>query len=93
MALPVHRLRRCQPCCASRVRCLSTSKTLVRPFVLKEQEDPAGGAANFSINGQRWPDITPVEAKSGAVEIWEIEANPEMDHPFHLHGMFFKSCP
>lgn len=66
------------------------SKTLVRPFVLKEQEDPAGGAANFSINGQRWPDITPVEAKSGAVEIWEIEANPEMDHPFHLHGMFFQ---
>jgi FtsP/CotA-like multicopper oxidase with cupredoxin domain len=64
--------------------------TKVRPFVLREQEDPAGGLATFRINGQRWPEITPIVANRGDVEIWEIEANPEMDHPFHLHGMFFQ---
>lgn len=62
--------------------------TPVRPFVLKEQESPAG--ATFMINDQRWPFNTPVMVKRGDIEIWEIEANPEMDHPFHLHGMFFE---
>lgn len=64
--------------------------TPVRTFVLREQEDPAGGAASFSINGNRWPAGAPLMARSGDLEIWEIEANPEMDHPFHLHGMFFQ---
>lgn len=66
----------------------TTVATPVRPFVLKEQESPAG--ATFMINDQRWPFNTPVMVKQGAIEIWEIEANPEMDHPFHLHGMFFE---
>lgn len=48
--------------------------TKVRPFVLREQEDPAGGLATFRINGQRWPEITPVSATRGDVEIWELEA-------------------
>jgi FtsP/CotA-like multicopper oxidase with cupredoxin domain len=64
--------------------------TPVRRLVLSEKEDPAGGPASFQINGQRWPAITPLSAQRGAIEIWEIEANPEMDHPFHLHGMFFQ---
>lgn len=63
--------------------------TPVRPFVLKEIEDEENGAT-FQINGQMWPMNTPVTVPRGAVEIWEIEANPEMDHPFHLHGMFFQ---
>lgn len=65
-----------------------TGSTPVRPFVLKEQESPAG--ATFMINDQRWPFNTPVMVKQGDLEVWEIEANPEMDHPFHLHGMFFE---
>jgi len=63
--------------------------TPVRPFVLKEQENPVGGAT-FMINDQRWPFNTPITVKRGDIEIWEIEANPEMDHPIHLHGMFFQ---
>jgi len=66
----------------------TTGSTPVRPFVLKEQESPAG--ATFMINDQRWPFNTPVMVKRGDIEIWEIEANLEMDHPFHLHGMFFE---
>lgn len=65
----------------------TTGTTPVRRFVLKEQESPAG--ATFMINDQRWPFNMPVQVKRGDIEIWEIEANPEMDHPFHLHGMFF----
>jgi FtsP/CotA-like multicopper oxidase with cupredoxin domain len=26
----------------------------------------------------------------GATEIWEIVNDAEMDHPFHIHGMFFQ---
>lgn len=63
--------------------------TPVRPFVLKEIEDPVSGAT-FQINGERWPMNTPLHVTRGSTEIWEIEANPEMDHPFHLHGMFFQ---
>lgn len=65
-----------------------TSDTPVRKFSLSEQESPAG--AQFAINGQRWPFNTPEKGKLGELEIWEIEANVEMDHPFHLHGHFFE---
>lgn len=65
-----------------------TTATPVRRFALSEQESPAG--AQFMINGQRWPFNTPEKGKPGDLEVWEIEANPEMDHPFHLHGHFFE---
>jgi len=58
----------------------------VRPVVLQEQESPAG--ATFMINDRRLPFNNPVMVKQGEIEIREIEANPEMDNPFHLHGMF-----
>ncbi len=63
--------------------------TPVRPFVLAEFEQP-GLPVVFTINGERWPDNQPVMVDQGAVEIWEVQNDAEMDHPFHLHGMFFQ---
>lgn len=44
----------------------------------------------FSINGQVYPDATPLSAQLGAVEEWSIVNTTEMDHPFHLHGFRFQ---
>ena len=44
----------------------------------------------FSINDEVWPFNNPVMVKQGDVEIWEVRNEAEMDHPFHLHGMFFE---
>jgi FtsP/CotA-like multicopper oxidase with cupredoxin domain len=63
--------------------------TPVRPFVLEEFEQP-GLPVIFTINGEQWPDSKPVHVQQGEVEIWEVHNETEMDHPFHLHGMFFE---
>ena len=56
-------------------------------LVLTEEE---GADPSFFINGERFPDVTPTEATAGATAIWSIRNDAEMDHPFHLHGMFFQ---
>jgi len=66
-----------------------TDTTLVRPFVLKEYEPP-GLPVIFTINDEQWPDSQPVHVQRGDTEIWEVQNTAEMDHPFHLHGMFFQ---
>ena len=66
-----------------------TETTLVRPFVLDEYEQP-GVPVLFTINGEQWPDNKPVHVMRGDVEIWEVQNDAPMDHPFHLHGMFFQ---
>ena len=67
----------------------SDATTPRRRFVLAENDaDPTRPV--FTINGEAYPDITPIAVVSGAVEIWEIENGAEMDHPFHLHGMSFQ---
>lgn len=63
--------------------------TPIRPFVLEEFELP-GLPVTFSINGEQWPDSKPVHVQQGEIEIWEVQNEAEMDHPFHLHGMFFE---
>jgi len=44
----------------------------------------------FSINGEQYPDVTPLKAKLGTVEEWSLVNTTEMDHPFHLHGFRFQ---
>jgi FtsP/CotA-like multicopper oxidase with cupredoxin domain len=66
--------------------------TPVRLFVLEEYEQP-GFPVVFTINGERWPDNNDVHVKQGATEIWEVRNAAPMDHPFHLHGMFFQVLP
>ncbi len=64
--------------------------TFVRPFLLQEFEGTGADATYFTINAERWPLNNPVMVKQGDTEIWEIKNDSEMDHPFHLHGMFFQ---
>lgn len=65
------------------------AQTPTRAFVLSEEE--AGLAEpRFMINGAQYPNVPPIMARAGAVEIWSIRNDAEMDHPFHLHGMFFR---
>jgi len=66
------------------------ASTPVRRFVLRE-DDTIPSAPVFTINDEAFPNVTPVQAASGLVEIWEIENLAEMDHPFHLHGMSFQT--
>jgi FtsP/CotA-like multicopper oxidase with cupredoxin domain len=44
----------------------------------------------FSINGEVFPDVTPLTATLETVEEWSIVNTTEMDHPFHLHGFRFQ---
>ena len=69
-----------------------TDSTVVRPFVLAEYEQP-GLPVLFTINGEQWPDSKPVHVMRGDIEIWEVRNDAPMDHPFHLHGMFFQVLP
>jgi FtsP/CotA-like multicopper oxidase with cupredoxin domain len=59
----------------------------VRDLVLSEDEPP-GMEPIFTINGQKFPPH--MMGRSGDVEIWRVQNDAEMDHPFHLHGMFFR---
>jgi FtsP/CotA-like multicopper oxidase with cupredoxin domain len=60
-----------------------------RTFTLREDDTDPNNPV-FSINDEVFPDITPLTASPGAIEIWEIANESEMDHPFHLHGMSFQ---
>jgi FtsP/CotA-like multicopper oxidase with cupredoxin domain len=60
-----------------------------RAFVLREVEE-GGAEPIFTINDEAYPDITPVLGSMGGIEVWEIDNESEMDHPFHLHGMSFQ---
>jgi len=63
--------------------------TTRRRFVLRE-DDSNPQSPVFLINDEVYPDVTIVPSAVGAIEIWEIENDSEMDHPFHLHGMSFQ---
>jgi FtsP/CotA-like multicopper oxidase with cupredoxin domain len=63
--------------------------TPVRSFVLTEQEEGLPEPI-FMINGEVFGEHTVLDGMPGDVEIWEIENDSEMDHPFHTHGMFFQ---
>jgi FtsP/CotA-like multicopper oxidase with cupredoxin domain len=63
--------------------------TPVRRFVLTERSEGLPEPV-FLINDEVFGEHTVLMGTEGAVEIWEIENDSEMDHPFHTHGMFFQ---
>jgi FtsP/CotA-like multicopper oxidase with cupredoxin domain len=67
-----------------------TAGTPTRKFELKEVEGERGAEPKFFINDEAFPTHTPIHGIENAVEIWEVHNDTEMDHPFHLHGMFFQ---
>jgi len=44
----------------------------------------------WQINGQTWPDISPIELKYGKTYEFKIQNETGMSHPIHIHGHMFK---
>jgi len=65
-----------------------TASTPARVFRLKEVEKDRD--VEFFINDHAFPHHTPITGVQDDLEIWEVRNETEMDHPFHLHGMFFQ---
>jgi FtsP/CotA-like multicopper oxidase with cupredoxin domain len=69
----------------------TSSATPIRQIVLKEiegktqAEDP-----KFLINDKAFPEVPPIDGRAAEVAVWTVKNDTEMDHPFHLHGMFFQ---
>ncbi len=66
-------------------------RTAVREFVLQEDEGDSEHGPTFTINGAGFPHHEPIQAVENEIEIWSVQNDTEMDHPFHLHGMFFQA--
>lgn len=58
-------------------------------IVLDEKYDDAGELL-FTVNGQVFPDVTPLLVPNGALRVLRVQNDSDMDHPFHLHGFFFQ---
>ena len=61
-----------------------------RELELSEAMPDGEEFAVFRINGKQFPEVPQLEAHVGDVEIWRVHNDSEMDHPLHLHGMFFR---
>jgi FtsP/CotA-like multicopper oxidase with cupredoxin domain len=72
---------------------IDVSEARTRTFALTEaaNDDDPSGEPEFFINDEKWPAVTPTVVELGTTEIWEIANDSEMDHPIHLHGMFFQA--
>ena len=57
---------------------------------LSEREGMGQDFPEFFLNDRAFPDVPMIEATSGEVAIWRVENDAEMDHPFHIHGLFFR---
>lgn len=44
----------------------------------------------WQINGQTWPNVTPIELKYGKTYLFKIQNETGMSHPIHIHGHDFK---
>jgi FtsP/CotA-like multicopper oxidase with cupredoxin domain len=45
----------------------------------------------FTINGAAYPNVPPLDVPLGAVQRILVDNRSEMDHPFHVHGVFFQA--
>ncbi|MGH7069208.1 MAG: multicopper oxidase family protein [Acetobacteraceae bacterium] len=73
-------------------RLRATEPLAPRPAGLVHRMVLAGGMRSFtwSINGERWPDITPLMLTSGQRVELELVNMSMMPHPMHLHGHAFQ---
>ncbi len=61
-------------------------------FELMEKAGAPGAGAVLGINGKTFAESagSPVHARVGTTELWEVTNSTLYDHPFHLHGFFFE---
>jgi FtsP/CotA-like multicopper oxidase with cupredoxin domain len=58
------------------------------PVVL--DEGIVNGEMTFTMNGASFPNVPPLDIPLGAVRRILLDNRSEMDHPFHIHGVFFQ---
>jgi len=68
---------------------LVAADTPTRELVLSE-DDTNAEDPKFFIDGAAFPAGDPVMVDRDALEVWTITNEAEMDHPFHIHGLFFQ---
>jgi FtsP/CotA-like multicopper oxidase with cupredoxin domain len=61
-----------------------------RVIELDEMQNSGEALPTFSLGGAAFPDAPPLRARAGDVAIWRLVNKTQMDHPIHLHGMFFR---
>jgi FtsP/CotA-like multicopper oxidase with cupredoxin domain len=49
-----------------------------------------GAVVEMGINGVPSSKAMPIHARIGETHVWTITNNTAFDHPFHLHGYFFR---
>ena len=49
------------------------------------------GDLAFTINGAMYPNVAPIQVASGSIQRFDVRNDTEMDHPFHIHGVFFQN--
>jgi FtsP/CotA-like multicopper oxidase with cupredoxin domain len=49
-----------------------------------------GSVVEMGINGVPSWKAAPLRARIGETHVWTITNNSSFDHPFHLHGYFFR---
>lgn len=82
--------RRTLPQIVNPIARIDTQNAVHRTITLDEVDDVAHQRMVFRINGEAHPNVTPVIARIGETQVWEIVNASGMDHPFHLHGFFFQ---
>lgn len=60
------------------------------PMRLDEKSVDSGGFA-FTINDVSYPNIPTIDVPLGEMRAIALDNTSEMDHPFHLHGLFFQA--
>ena len=68
----------------------AAATTVTRSLKLGERMINDGADVLFTINDSAYPDIPVIGAIAGDIEVWSLQNDSEMDHPFHVHGMFFR---
>ncbi|MBX7078425.1 MAG: multicopper oxidase family protein [Nannocystaceae bacterium] len=61
-----------------------------RTLVLSEDDEDASDP-RFYIDGLAFPETLPIMVPAGTVERWRVRNDAQMDHPLHVHGLFFQT--
>lgn len=69
---------------------LPVDDTTPRRTVVLSEDDADADDPRFFIDGAAFPAGEPVMVDQGALEVWTLRNDAEMDHPFHIHGLFFQ---
>ena len=59
-------------------------------FPIRFNEKLIDGEVMFTINDAVHPNIPSINVRRGDVRVLKVTNESDMDHPFHLHGFFFR---